>query len=290
MANYSAYRILLSQPDQLQIGRERRSKTQLLNDTIKELSGELKVSFFRGEKRYIFYYVRRIIGTIHLFELAREDTVREPKEGDRGTEEVELTITPFIYFIIDVTKQVVLIQKKTSVFHDTDSAANRIAEFFENQLSNDLVIAQLHPIVRADNFWEEIKEAKEVHSLELDIAPPNFFGTRFKSNIDIKAAHEETNFTKFKIYLSNKYGDLRIAQENFQDLIQTLASGAGDYVADLVDKFGRRITLTNATRKRSISLPDNLKEIDGEKLRIDIDDIDETNNASSNEIKPDSDQ
>lgn len=279
---FSAYRMSLSLPDQISLFRGDRSKTDLINEVIRNLQEVVKQTFSSGNKKHLFYFVRRIVDEIYLFQIGREDRLLQPQEGDKSFVNSELVVTPNVYFIIDVKTQIVLIQERKSVFEKSTTPANRIAEFFEEWLSNrfGIVDVRLEPIAKAEEIWVEIEEAQEIYSLSLDISPPNFFGMRFQSNIDIKEAHEETQFEKFVITLKNKFGRLKIERKDFQDIFQTLASGAGDFVLQMKNKFGKVIRLTNASRITGISLPTNTDNIDPDKLKNDLENLDTLNDNS----------
>lgn len=277
MTNYYAYRISLIQPTQYELFVKEKTKYELINQVIATLQSSIKRNFSNSEKRYLVYYKRRIDGTIYLLQLARENIIIEPIEGDEGIEEKEAIVFPYIYVILDIDKQIVLIQNKTQVFSTTDISSNRIADFFEYELRDENIVVKLESIASAEDVWKKISEAKHIYELDLDVNPPNFFGSRFKSNIDIKEAHEETNFTKFKIIIRNKFGQLRVARDDFQDIIQTLASGAGNFVIEMMDKMGEIIKITNFSQIRKVKLPDDTDLIDGQKLREDIDELDKLN-------------
>lgn len=280
--NFYAFRLTINQPDQLSVFATNKSKSDFINEVINALQTSIKLSFSSQSRRFLFYFRRRITEQIYLLQMAREDRIIQPQEGDQMVEDREMIIMPNVYFIIDIKTQIILIQNKKAVFERTTTPANRISEFFENQLSNYLVTVRLEPISKAEELWVEIEKAQGIYSLTLDINPPNFFGSRFKANIDIKEAHEETLFDKFILVLKNKLGRLKIERKDFQDVFQALASGAGEFAIDIKNKRGKLVRITNASRVRGIEFPPNLEQIDADKLQREIDELDKLNNNPDN--------
>ncbi|HEX8349599.1 MAG TPA: hypothetical protein VF598_06545, partial [Hymenobacter sp.] len=213
MAKYYAFRILLSQPAQLNAFEQQRTKQELLEIAIQFMESNYPVRFQAKGKSYLFYYDLKISEYTHAIQLAREDSVLEPKVGEHGVTNQPDTVYPYTYFILDILRQIVLVQEKTSAFRDIDSIVNRIKDVFEKILVLQQVTIAIEAISNSEDIWSEIEQAQEIYSLAVDIDPPNFFGSRFRSNIDIREAYEETNFTKFKLILLNKLGSLRIPRE-----------------------------------------------------------------------------
>ena len=287
MAKYYAFRVMLSQP--LELFEPQRTKRELLEMAIESIQKQYPLSINASGKLYLIYYYLEISEGIHALQIAREDTVQEPKIGAHGVTNQEDIIYPFSFFILDITRQIILIQEKVSAFREVDAIVSRVSDFFEKILAKQKITAAIEGISNADDVWQEIQQAQEIYSLVVDIDPPNFFGARFRSNIDIREAHEETNFTKFKLLLSNKFGSLRIPREEFQDLFQTIASGAGEFIVKLRDKAGNLTKIGNSSRPKVTDLPEEPREINPEELKEELRKIDELNTNSNSNLNPPND-
>lgn len=266
---------MLSQP--LQLFEPQRTKRELLELVIENIQREYPLTINANGKLYLIYYHQDISEGIHALQIARQDTVQEPKIGEHGVTNQEDIIYPYSYFILDINRQILLVQEKISAFREVAAIVSRASDFLEKTLIRQKVTAAIEAISDAEDVWEEIEQAREVYSLTVDIVPPNFFGARFRSNVDIREAYEETNFTKFKLLLSNKFGALRIPREEFQDLFQTIASGAGEFVIKLRDRAGKILKIGNSSRPKSIELPEEPRDINSEELQAELRKIDELN-------------
>lgn len=202
----------------------------------------------------------------------------EPKAGEMGVTNQQDIIYPYSYFIVDIPRQILLVQEKFSSFRDVDSIVSRVKDFFEKTLDDQRVTVSIDAISYAEYIWTEIENAQELYSLVLDIDPPNFFGSRFRSNIDIREAHDETNFTKFKLILSNKFGQLRLRREEFDEIIRTVSSGAGNFIVKLRDSLGRIVTVGNNTRPKSVEMPEEPINIPPDVFEEEIEQADKLNN------------
>lgn len=277
MAKYYAFRVLLSQPRQLNAFEPQLTKRELLELSIDTLQKKYPFAFQAKGNLYLAYYNVQVSDDIHAVQIARKDTVLEPKVGEHGVTNQPDTVYPFTYFVLDITRQIVLVQEKQSAFRDIESITSRVKDIFEKTLVKQRVTAVLEAISNVEDVWSEIEEAQEIYSLVVDIDPPNFFGARFRSNIDIREAFEETNFTKFKLVLLNKLGTLRIPREQFANLFQTISSGAGDFIVKLRNRTGQVLKIGSSTRPKSLELPEEPQQIDPAILNTELNYLDHLN-------------
>jgi hypothetical protein len=83
---------------------------------------------------------------VYALELAREETFKILVEGETKIEEVPVVNTPFVYVIVDTIRQIILMQKKTSFFHEVDVSVARLKLFFENKLMPNFITPAIQPI------------------------------------------------------------------------------------------------------------------------------------------------
>jgi hypothetical protein len=281
MAKYFAFRILLSQPAQLNAFEQQRTKRQLLELAVQVIERNYPFRFQAKGNLYLAYYHLKINDGTHAIQIAREDIVLEPKVGEHGVTNQPDTVYPYSYFILDISRQIILVQEKPSAFRDIDSIVSRIEDIIRKALIRQRVTVAIEAISNSEDIWSEIEEAQEIYSLVVDIDPPNFFGSRFRSNIDIREAYEETNFTKFKLVILNKLGALRIPREQFENLFQTISSGAGDFIIKLRDRTGHLLKIGSSTRPKSLEMPEEPSKINPTLLEDEIIRIDNLNNTDT---------
>ncbi|GAB2784372.1 hypothetical protein GCM10027275_30700 [Rhabdobacter roseus] len=281
---YSAFRITINQSRQTSLFGAFSphdpvvlDKKELLAVVVNKFEKSTKFTFEHKNKKFLVYFIKRIDGRTYLLQIAREDLVNQPKEGETHIETEETTIVPFVHFILDIDTQIILIQERSSVFKETRSAANRILDAFVRNLTEYNVEVEMNSITHVEDFWAEVENAQKIYSLSIDIMPPNLFGSRFRSAIDVKEVHEETNFKKFRIYFANKLGRLRIKRKEFSDLLRTVASGGGDYALQIINDIGDRVKITKDIVIQALILPDEVEDINYLILRNELDKIDRLN-------------
>src|SRR5690606_35101084 len=134
---------------------------------------------------------------------------------------------PFIYLILDIERQIILIQHKTSVFKDIDIPKTKIEKFITKNLSVYGLVAKIQEISSEITFWEQLKEYDQIYSFDITLNAPNLFGARYRANDLSKDIQENYNATEFRIKLKNALGKLKLLKENVSDYIKLASAGAG---------------------------------------------------------------
>jgi len=158
--------------------------------------------------------------------------------------------------------QIALIQKSTNVFQTLDSVKSKLERFLAEKMVSDRVTCSLIEITDQRDFWVKLDEFDIVEKVEMEYAPPNFFGGKKAVDRITKEVQEETNYEKFKIILENKYNGLRFGFETFKEHIQRLSGGAGDFmVTGLKNGVKRTLGKFKIPFKKEISnIEDETKE------------------------------
>lgn len=224
---YFAYRIFLNQ----QMGElVFKPKEDVFINAFELIKEQKRNEFQDYGREHILYYIKGLGRDIHIMQLARKHVYTKPIAGERKIEEVSDVDYPNIYLIFHVKYQIVLIQKDTSVFQDLDAVKGKIQRFLVDKMGNYGVVASLIEITDQRDFWTKLDEIDFIDTVELEYAPPNFFGGKNSVDKITKEVQEETNYEKFKIILQNKYEGLKFGYDTFKEHIQRLSSGAGDFV------------------------------------------------------------
>jgi len=250
MQHYYAYRIFLNQDKYLLNFKNKK-------EAFLELLQNLKVTnakfFDYGEHHIIFKEQRG--ENIYILQLAKKQNFEKPILEKGKIEEIIDVQYPNIHIVVHFEKQLVLIQKNTTVFQDLNAVKLKIVKFFTEQMTANNVICNLSEITDQREFWEQVTDMDVVQKVELEYEPPNFFGGRKTVDKLVKDVHEETNFEKFKIYLQNKVEGLRFTKDNFKEHIQRISQGAGNYVIqglkDGVEVGDKEVFKTSYTRRNS---------------------------------------
>ncbi|WP_233899643.1 hypothetical protein [Tenacibaculum piscium] len=269
---YFAYRVFLNQPK----GEfEFIPKEEVFINAFAEIKEKRKNDFFDWGNEHILYYIKDLGRDIHLLQLARKHVYKKPVPGENEIVRVSDIDYPNIYVAFHVKYQIVLIQKKTSVFKSLDISKSKLERFLIDKMMNHRVTCSFIEITDQRDFWVKLEEFDLIEKVEMEYAPPNFFGGKKAIDRMTKEVQEETNYQKFKIILENKYQGLKFGFETFKEHIQRLSSGAGDFmVKGLKDGVTHTLGKFKIPFKKDIP---NIEEESREKLEQTFEDINDLN-------------
>ncbi|CEP83960.1 hypothetical protein [Paraclostridium sordellii] len=142
---------------------------------------------------------------------------------------------PFVYIIIDLENQIILIQEDSSVFKQKEDSRKKLYGYLKNA-NDSMYTLSIDEITTTSDFWE-IVENEKVYKLNLNIKSPNFFGGNTEAEELAKDIHETTNATETNIQIINNDGDLKLEKKSLTSFIKYIASGGGRWT--LHTKNGR---------------------------------------------------
>jgi hypothetical protein len=272
---FNAYRITLLVQNTL-FG-ELQPKETSFRDVLNALIAAKKDTFMVRRSRFILYFIKDLLPEVYLLELAREERQNMPVEGDTKIEEVSVRRAPFVYVILDIKKQIILMQEKKTAFQDNEVSIERLRTYFESKLQQYFIVPSITPISNTATFWEEVKNADGIKEFDITLNAPNLFKGRQKAEELVEEVHEEFNVTEFEIKLKNKLGQLKLLYENAKDFVSLAASGGGKYVLKLI-KDGKEVILKSYDFiKKATFEAETPEEISKEQLENELTDLDKLN-------------
>ncbi|OOF31291.1 hypothetical protein [Salinivibrio proteolyticus] len=142
---------------------------------------------------------------------------------------------PPMVWLWDREQQVILVEKKTSVF-STPSAACKAFEALSNniELAELNLRAEIEPVLNMleNTFWEEYDRFQAVQSVKFDLTPPNLFGeTEKEMKKALNDTSSETNANTVTTILENKDSSLKLKSDGWlSNLINWCRKGGGHWV------------------------------------------------------------
>ncbi len=276
MDEYYAYRIFLIDSDQSVIFSDDVTKKERLLKLFEQIEEKNKVEFIDKNKRYLFCFFKRYSDKFYIIQFAKEQSYFKPSEGEKIIENIEDLKYPFIYLIIDISRQIILIQYKTTVFKDLDIPKVKIENFLSRKFKSYGISVKIQEISSEITFWEQLKEFDEIFTFDITLSGPNLFGARYQASKFVQDLHENYNSDEFNIKLKNALGKLKLLKENVSDYIKLANAGAGRFVVEVAkkgirDKIG---SFTNILKKHYDKDIDKLSE---KQLNDDFNDLDKHN-------------
>lgn len=192
----------------------------------------------------VLLYTRSIGETAHLFKFCRKQRVKryemEPDQSDIA--ERELDSYPYVYVIIDTSFQLVLIQRKSTVFKNAGGAKAALSALVKQFLSDENYYYSLDEITASTSFWDTVDNADEVYDVTLKLKSPNFLGSGYNTTDMLRRLQSVTNNDKVSLKLSNSSGELKMPRDEYDDAIEYITAGGGSWSATTSTGGARRIT------------------------------------------------
>lgn len=207
-----------------------KSKEELITDIVRSLNNEKKTEWIKGNKRYLIYGFQKK-NNFFILKYARESNEKIYVEGEVDIEVRGIKETKFVYLIIDVIHQVILIERNTSVFNNVRSAINILADYFRNKMKDFDYVVNIYPLVSKQSFWNYVEEADEIFELNLLLNAPNmaFLGDSDTREV-LQKIKDTTNNEEFEIGLRNKEGTLKVIKGALGNWINYIREVGGKYI------------------------------------------------------------
>lgn len=234
---FFAYRYFLVSDTQTSLFPSKKEKEKVRDD-IYQLFNNQKLIYFIDDRKYLFYHTRKVSDCVSICKLAKETSYIKNDEGEKDIRPEPDVQYPYIYIIVDTKQQIILLQKKSSVYRKISSAKKDIEMFILKNIDLGNFIFSLDEISNKQKFWDLVVEAEGFVSLELRLRSPNLFGARFEASKFLQIQKELYNTTDISVKFENKNGKLNVKKEQFETYIDYISAGAGNYIARYL-KFGK---------------------------------------------------
>lgn len=229
---FFAFRYLVTPIDnQISVLHElNKSKEELMREIVYSLNVNSKTEWVKGNKRYLIYGFQKK-NDFFILKYARESNEKIYVEGESDIEVKGIKETKFVYLIIDVKHQVILIERNTSVFSSVRSAINILSDYFREKMREYDYVVNIYPLVSKKSFWNYVNEAEEIFELNLVLNAPNmpFLGDSDTRSV-LQKIKDTTNNEEFEVGLKNKEGGLKIVQNTLGSWINYIREVGGKYM------------------------------------------------------------
>lgn len=139
---------------------------------------------------------------------------------------------PPVLWMWDRYEQVILVERKTSVFPKAQAAAKAF-----DKISNNIYLAEhqlrshIFPKLTDNSFWDSYDSLQYITTVEFDLATPNLFGnTKEELGGFLKEISNETNASEFKPVFKNKDGFLNLRNSKWvKILVDWTKDGGGSW-------------------------------------------------------------
>ncbi|WP_374720773.1 hypothetical protein [Peribacillus tepidiphilus] len=251
MIKFHAFRyFLVPFGDQLSLNHVLYEKNQLIYNIFKSLQNDKKIDTIYWNKRYVLYITETLAEGLYVCKFAREINITIDKEGSTDIESIPESSFPYIYIIVDLHRQIILIQNKHSVFNRIETPKNAFASMFNTLIEQFDYEFSLDTITSQNEFWQYYKNNEGIFEFELRMKSPNLFGGIVDAESLLKQINEDYNNTETTLKVKNSQGKLKIARDKIQSFIKYVSGGGGEWVLKILTprRVVRRISSRQLTR------------------------------------------
>lgn len=166
--------------------------------------------------------------------LGKSKEIKIPKYDQQTKDFLEETDTsyPFVYMLWDRDEQVILLEKKTTVFPIYENVFRSIEDHLNRLLISYGLSVSIAPIVEKRNFWKYIKTYKFIYDINFKLYVPNFFGYTQKDLKEFLESYKDKyNAMEISAQISNKNGFLRVSENDpeINKNLEWIEKGGGEW-------------------------------------------------------------
>lgn len=258
---FGAYRFFIVPSEQISffdVVEEKRKHA--VEEYFQSIEINKKVSYEINRRKHIIVFNRKIGTDIYILKFSMEKSETLYKEGEQDIENIVEPNLPFVYLVVDIKRQILLIELKTNVFSSINTAKNKIQKCFQTVFSIYAFQVIIEEISDGRTFWSFVQEAQGVYGLSIKLNSPNLFGGFNNTDDMLRDINNTYNNTETKIELSNEKPKLHLKKANklLSSAIDYASGGAGEWEIVVQTKQGEKKTYRSKHNIKKV----NVKAID----------------------------
>ena len=216
-----------------------------------------------------------------LLKLARiqEQTLYSILEDDIN--EQTISNYPFVHVVFHLKNQSFLIERKSAVFSDVNSAKNVLEQLLNEKMREYYSELSIMPISNEMGFWDGIKVLEKLDEVTLFMKSPNLWLGESSTEEALKDLENEYANDELEISLRSSAGVIKPDNARMRRVIDYITKGGGWWRIK-GKKSGERKIISSRDNVESLSLPKNSLEDMSETVISDINKAVEIKERDSN--------
>lgn len=278
---FYTYRYLISNTaEQMSIFEMLHNKESLIKKILLDLLDQKKVSWNYATKRYIFTGIEKFERDIFIIKFARESINKIYVEDEIDIKKTDILEARYVYLIIDIKNQILLIEDKKSIFQDFKTAIKLINTFINEKIKEYNYHLNIFPLATKYTFWQSVSEAEKIYQLTLKLNAPNmaFFANRSTQRI-LKAIKDEVNNDELDLIFKNSDGNLEVKKTGIGTWIDYIREIGGKYFMKYRENgIMKTLSSNNDIYNVELEIDDELENNQKEEIKTKINNISELDN------------
>lgn len=256
--SFGAFRYFIVPCEQISLFDTVEEKRAIaVNNFFSQLAEMKKRNWEIKGKKHLLVCNIKLSDDIFVCKFSKETTKTIFKESDDDIENVDEPDYPFVYVIFDTTRQIVLIELKTSVFSSLNQAKEKLKVCFQQTFALYGFEVLFEEITDSSTFWNYISDSYGVYDLTLTLNSPNLFGGFSNTNEMLKTIKNTYNNSQTTIKLSSKNPTItNLTQQNalLNDAIEYASAGGGEWSLTVAAKDAEKRTIKSKHNVRKVAV------------------------------------
>lgn len=207
-----------------------KSKEELMKDIFIDFVESKKIVWNLGAKRFIFYGFQRFEENLFVVKFVKEISGAIYVEGEEDVERQDKQSVKFVYLIVDVEKQIILIERNVGVFPKVFKCAKFLETYLRDRMRHFDYSVNIRELPSPKKFWNYVEEADAIYELTMVMNAPNMFnGGKATRNL-LKEVKDSVNNEEIRVTLRNSEGLLRLTMETIGEYIKYIQEVGGKYI------------------------------------------------------------
>ncbi|URZ07565.1 hypothetical protein [Clostridium felsineum] len=201
-------------------------KKQLIKNIFNNLETKHKIEQYFSKQPYILYLTHKYSNDLYLCKFARQSSLNKYADIGNDIKLVPEDNFPFLYLIIDINKQIILIENKLNILGKISTVRNSLEKWFQPNINKFGYEFKLDEISHNYSFWQYVNSASKIYELYLNLKSPNLFGGNTDAEKMLKETKSDLNNTETDLHFKNFKGNLTIG-DSIKSFIKYIACGGG---------------------------------------------------------------
>ncbi len=242
---FYAYRYFIIHSGQQSLFKEKR---ELIKELVDRCILERKLEINIENRKHLLIHARTFSDNVQLFKFSKDIPVTKFMLDEKTSDIIESKESnyPFIFIFIDTSKQMILLEKKTSVYNTIKQSEHVFKTFVDSYYFDPNYTFTMDEITDNSSFWSNIERSEKIYELTLNLKSPNLFGGILETNSFLKKVKEKLNNEETDIKVKNSKGELTINHETLDDPLKYASSGGGHWELKLKRKGRSRKTVVKS--------------------------------------------
>lgn len=237
------------------------NKSDIVKDYLIGNFEKKKTHFTYRNSEYLLCYNKNYNNRFLVLKFGKRRVRETYEEGEFDIEDKELKEYPYIYMLVDLQKQILLVEHLSKIFDTTHIPAKAFVTYLSIETNKYKYKVNVNPMLIESSFWQAVRVSECVKELQMKLESPNLFDGVIDINEFLGKQKNIYNNTNMEIKLKNKEEQLKIEESNqeLKSAVEYIENGGGSWKMQVVSE-GMNKSISSIENKQIIRVDDEIEE------------------------------